>query len=498
MSLESSFNQVSPTRRIPLFIAEFQKSGRNASRSYVNPTIILAQKTPAASAVASTRYRITSSETAADLFGVGSPAHLMCKAFLKNHPTGELWCAVQTDAGGAAAAAQTLTYTGPATASGTIFLYVGGVLLQVAVAVDDTAAEIATATVAAVTAKTSLPVTAAVGGGGSEHIVTFTCKVKGTVGNQVTLALNPLGQQAGQVLPTGVGATLGAALLAAGATNPPEANWVTSLADASFDTIILQFDDATAVDELKTELQLRWNANSARDGFLVTAKADSQADLITYAAARNYEHQAVFSYKEAVGWLTPSYEIAAMVGAVTARKMAIDPASPIHFQPLIGAWPNGLNFTDLERDQLANAGVATLVTRGGSVYVEFEATTRRLDEGGDEDHTYDVLQTSYTLSRVRRRLGADIETAYPEHKLVDDDTSFGEGQKIVTCRILKGFIAGRYRQYVTDGLVENYDEFVAAMIVERDPSNPNRANGYLPADLANQFRVFAGIVSFTV
>lgn len=498
MGLETSFNQISPTRRIPLFIAEFQKSGRNQSRSYVNPTIILAQKLPGGSATVSTPYRITSSAAAADLFGVGSPAHLMCKAFLRNHPTGELWCAVQTDAGGATAAAQTLTYTGPASAAGAVYLYIGGVRVQVAVADGDTAAEIATATVAAITAITSLPVTAAVGGGGSEHIVTMTDKVKGTVGNQVPLALNPLGQQGGQVLPTGVVATLGAALLAGGATDPAEANWVTSLANASYDTIILQFDDATAVDEIKTELQARWNANRARDGFLVTAKADSHADLITYAEARNYENQAVFGYKEASSWLTPAYEIAAMVGAVTARKMAIDPASPIHFQPLIGAWPNGLNFTDAERDQLANAGVATLVARGGSVYIEFEATTRRLDEGGDEDHTYDVLQTPYTLSRVRRRLGGDIESAYPEHKLVDDDTSFGEGQKIVTCRIIKGFIAGRYRQYVTDGLVENYDDFVANMIVERDPSNANRVNGYLPADLANQFRVFAGIVSFTV
>lgn len=497
MPLESSFNQISPSRRIPLFIAEFQKSGKNQSRSYVNPTIILAQKLASASATVSTPYRITSSAQAADLFGVGSPAHLMCKAFLRNAPNSELFCAVQTDAPGTNAS-QTLTFTGPATEAGTLYLYIGGVLVQVAIADDDTAIEIAAAVVAAVTAKESLPVTAAAGANPNEHVVTFTCKVDGTVGNQITLALNPLGQQGGQVLPAGVGATLGGALLVSGATDPDPDNWVTSLADASYDTIILQFDDATAVDTLKTELQLRWNANSARDGFLITAKGDSHADLITYAEARNYENQAVFGYKEGASWLTPSYEIAAMVGAVAARKMAIDPASPIHFQPLIGAWAGGTNFTDAERDLLANAGVATLVARGGSVYIEFEATTRRLDEGGDEDHTYDVLQTPYTLSRLRRRLGGDIEAAYPEHKLVDDDTSFGEGQKIVTSRIVKGFIAGRYRQYVTDGLAENYDEFVAAMIVERDPTNPNRLNGYLPADLANQFRVFAGIISFTV
>ena len=46
--------------------------------------------------------------------------------------------------------------------------------------------------------------------------------------------------------------------------------------------------------------------------------------------------------------------------------------------------------------------------------------------------------------------------------------------------------------------MEEFEAFVEGLIIERDETNANRVNGYLPADLANQFRVFAGIIGFTV
>lgn len=497
MTLASAFSQIPSTRRIPLFAAEFQATKKGTQPSFVNPSIILAQKLPAASAVASTRYLVSSVGQAASLFGRGSPAHLMARAFFRNNPAGVLYIAAQTDNSGTAAS-QTLTYTGPATDNGTIYLYVGGVLVEVGVADEDTAAEIATATVDAITAMEDLPVTAAVGGGGSEHIVTFTCKVEGTVGNLVTLALNPLGQAGGQELPAGVGATLGAATLAGGATDPTVANWTASLGDEPFDHIALQFDAAAAVAELKATLASRWDATYALDGQLYIAKGDSQADLLTYAGVVNAETVSVASYKEGVGWLTPSYEVAAAYMGLASRRLANDPAAPIHLQPLVGVWAYGTNFTDTERDALANGGCATLVARGGSVFVEFEATTRRQDAFGEDDTTYEVIQTPATLSRLRRRFGFDIQGAFAEHKLVNDGTSFGEGQKIVTPSILKGFIISRYRQYVADGVVEDVEGFAEQLIVERNASNPNRVDGYLPPNLANQFRVFAGIIGFSV
>lgn len=499
MTLASSFTQISADRRIPIFAAEFRASGRGSQPSFTQPPIVLAQKLPAASAVVGTRYRIFSASQAASLFGRGSPAHLMCRAFLRNHPAAELRCAVQTDAGGGTAASTTLTFTGPATAAGTIYLRIGGVLLEIGITSGLTAAQVATAVVDAVTADEDLPVTAAVGGGGSEHIVTLTCKVKGTVGNAVTVSLNALGDEGTEALPEGVGCTVGAATLTGGATDPTASAWVTALGDEGFDVIAFQLADATAVDLLADELESRWNANVALDGVLFVAKADSAADLITYAEARNSEYVTVASYPEAAGWLTPAFEVAAAYAGVAARRLVIDPAGPIHLEPLVGVWARGTNFPDMpDRNALANAGAATVVARGGAVYLEFEATTRRKDAFDATDLTYEVIQTPFTLSRVRRQLGYELQRAYSSHKLVDDGTAFGEGQQIVTPAILRGFIASQYRALITAGLVEGFEAFVDGLIIERDSANPNRVNGYLPPDLANQFRVFAAIIGFSV
>ena len=492
MSLRSSFTQIPGNWRLPLFMAEIRPVKKASAGSYLAPAMILAQKLPAAPAEVSTPYLVTSKGQAAALFGRGSPAHLMCVAFFAVNPTGELWVAAQTDADGATAATQTIVITGPATAAGTLYLYVGAKLVQVGVANADTATTIGDAIAAAINAVSDLPVTAA----NVDGTVTLTCKVKGTVGNLVTLAHNATGLAAGEETPAGVTVTLGADTLAGGATDPAVANWTASLGEEPWDHLALQFSDASAVAELQATLQARWDASSALDGQLYVAKADSVADHIAWAAAVNSSVVSVASYPENAGWLTPAYELAAVYMGLAALRLGIDPAAPIHLRALPGVWARGTNFTPSERNTLANAGCATFFARGGAVYTEFEATTRRTDAFGDEDLSYEVIQTPATLSRVRRRFGADIQAAYPEHKLVDDGTSFGEGAKVVTPSIIKGFAISRYRAYERDGLVEKADVFAANLVVERDSENANRVNGYLPPDVANQFRLFAGILGF--
>jgi phage tail sheath gpL-like len=46
------------------------------------------------------------------------------------------------------------------------------------------------------------------------------------------------------------------------------------------------------------------------------------------------------------------------------------------------------------------------------------------------------------------------------------------------------------------GLVENFDQFKADLIVERSPTDANGVDVLLPPDLINQFRVFAAKLEF--
>lgn len=481
------FSQISPTRRIPLFIAEFSAGGTPGAADFVAPSIVLAQKLAAAPAVVGTRYLIGNEGQAAALFGAGSPAHLMCRAFLANHPTAMLYCAAQTDAGAAVAAAGTVTFAGTSTAAGTVSLYVGGVLVSVGIAAGTAAAAVATAVAAEVSAVSALPVTA----GAATSVVTLTAKAKGTVGNQITMAVNPLGQAGGQQLPTGITATLSAAALTAGATDPLASLWGASLGTDAYDDIAFQTDDSTAVTALLSTVVARWNANSAKDGRIYIAKADSVADFLTYYAGFNDERLSVMSYPETAGWLTPAYEVAAAYAGVAARELANDPAAPIQYSPLVGVWANGANFSDAERDQLAAGGGATAVARNGLVTIEFEGTTRRKDASGVSDNSAEDIQVPAIRSRIRRRLTQATAAAYPRHKLADSDTPIASGQRIVTPAIYAAFLVSQAESMVRDGLIEDLETFKANLVVERDPANPNRINSYITPNAINRARVFA-------
>jgi phage tail sheath gpL-like len=81
--------------------------------------------------------------------------HRMALAYFANNRFTETWIGVLADNGAGVAATGTITITGPATASGTISLYLGGVLVSTAVANGDVQNTIAT-NLAAPSTRTSI------------------------------------------------------------------------------------------------------------------------------------------------------------------------------------------------------------------------------------------------------------------------------------------------------------------------------------------------------
>jgi len=61
-------------------------------------------------------------------------------------------------------------------------------------------------------------------------------------------------------------------------------------------------------------------------------------------------------------------------------------------------------------------------------------------------------------------------------------------------------VAGETIALFTDlrdaGLIENLDEFIENLIVERNTTDQNRVDALIPPDLINQFRVLAGLIQF--
>ena len=127
--------------------------------------LYIGNKLAAGLSPANTLQRINNPAEGAILFGRGSVLHEMLRGAREVNKESDMWAIALDDLAGGTQATKTLTLTGPATASGTMYLRVNGELVPVGVTVNDTATQVATATVAAVNAYLDAPVTAAAAAG---------------------------------------------------------------------------------------------------------------------------------------------------------------------------------------------------------------------------------------------------------------------------------------------------------------------------------------------
>lgn len=146
-----------------------------------------------------TPIQVLNASDAGNRFGFGFMLHRLVKKVFDGSDGVECWCVPQSEVAGDQAAG-TLTVAGTATAPGTVHLYIAGDYVPVTVSTGDTASTVATAIVAAITADTDLPVTAAVDGVTPEE-VDVTAKTTGTYGNEIIMRLNVFDDQE---LPAGI------------------------------------------------------------------------------------------------------------------------------------------------------------------------------------------------------------------------------------------------------------------------------------------------------
>ena len=487
-----SFNTIPANVRVPLFYAEVDNS-QAGYFSQALRTLIIGQKLAAGVAAADTPILVSRTDEAKTQFGIGSMLARMHDVYRANDSFGEVWCLPLADNGAGVAASGTLTVTGPATAAGTVNLYVGSQRVQVAVAAADAATAIAAAINAAINADTTLPVTSTVLTG----VVTVTAKHKGTLGNAIKLQLNYRGYAGGESTPAGVAVAVVA--MSGGTADPTLTTALAAMGDEEYDFIVMPYTDSTSLDALKTVMNDstgRWAYNRQLYGHVYAAKADSFANLVTLGGARNDQHASIAGYETGVP-NTP-WEYAAAYGARNAVFLAADPARPTQTGELVGILPApaGSRFIMTERQTLLNSGIATSYVGGGAVRIERAITSYQKNTWNQADPSYLDSETLHTLAYVLRRLRYNVTQKYPRHKLANDGTRFGAGQAIVTPSVVRGEILSEYAAMEEMGIVENAKEFAKHLIVERDANDPNRLNVLYPPDLVNQLRVFAVLAQF--
>jgi phage tail sheath gpL-like len=483
-----SFDSVPSALRVPFVAAEF-----NNSRAQQGPALLpyrallVGQKTSAGTAAANSLHRVTRASQVLTLAGRGSMLHRMALAYFSTNRATETWIAVLEDNIAGAAATGTITTTGPSTAAGTISLYVGGTLVSVAVANGKSANEVAGLIKDAITADTDLPVTASV----ADNVVTVTFRHKGLAGNELNVRAN---YQDGEALPAGV--TLTIVQLANGTTSPALSTLISNLGDNWYHVWAHPYTDSDSLTAIEAELASRFDAMRMIDGVAFTAKEASHSNLSTLGGTRNSPHSCIVACN---GSPTPPFEIAAAVLAEAAKAGAADPARPFQTIPLTWVKPpaEADRFTIEERNLLLFDAISTLkVGSGEQVQLERLITTYQTNAAGATDTAYLDVTTMLTLMYLRFSFRAQMLSKYPRHKLASDGARFGAGQAVITPKIGKAEAVLWFRQMEEMGLVENFGQFKADLVVERNATDPNRLDFLLPPDLINQLIVSAASIQF--
>jgi phage tail sheath gpL-like len=486
-----SFNSIPNNILVPLVAMEFDNTRANQGPALLAyRALLVAQKIAAGSAAANSLVRVTSEAQAIAYCGRGSQGHRMAKAFLRLNKQTELWILVLEDNGAGVAATKTITVTGPATAAGTIYLYVGEDLVQVAVAAGDTANNIAAAINAAINAAGDLPLTSAV----ATNVVTTTARNKGVAGQDQPLRVN---YQDGEALPAGVGIAI--ANVTAGITNPVLTSGIAALGDTWFHVVAHPYYDATSLAALEAEALRRVGPMVSIDMSLITSSPGTVSGLGTLGDSRNSQHSCIVA-APGENPMVPPCEFAAACAAIVAAAGSADPGRPFQTLALTGfkAPKEADLFTQLERNQLLGDGISTTsVAAGGVMQLERMVTTYQTNAVGAPDTSYRDLTSILTLMYFRYSLRLRFQQKFSRHKLANDGVRPSAGQAVVTPKIAKAECIAWFKEMSEElFLGEGLAQFKRDLQVVRNATDPNRLDMLVPPDLINQLIVTAAKIQF--
>lgn len=447
------------------------------------------------------------------LFGAGSIAAAMVEEYLAADPNGALYVLPLADAGGSVAASGSLTFTGTATTTGVLDLYIANQNVPVAVPAAMTAAQLATASAAAINAWMStngvkLPVTAAVDGE-TPSKVNLTANNKGTPGNSIDIRLNYYGPTDNELTPAGISVAIVA--MTNGATDPDLTGLDAILGDENYDFIAVPWSSVAALNALQTLMSDdtgRWSFNRQDFGGVWAAKMDADATgatNIAFGQTRNDRHMTVISYEPSP---PPPWLVAAGFMGAAAQSLRADPARPVQTLgiPALLAPPKTARYGWATKNTLLASGMALMqYNADGTCAILRAVTTYQKNAQGIPDASFRDAETCYSLMAFVRGQKQALATAFPRAKLADDGTNFGAGttftnglpdQPITTPNGIKAVCIATYASQETAGLVEDPATFSKGLIVKRNANDASRVDLLLDPIMVSGLRVLAAAVRF--
>jgi len=476
------------TLRVPFMYIEFDPSNASQGTAVLKYKALLIGQRLATGTVSTTRIdRLLNKDEAVKFYGIGSMLARMADKWFSSNTSTEVYSVSLPDADESVAATGTFTFTGPASAAGTICVYINGKKIVTAVASADAANAIATAVAAAINAATYLPVTA----GANNGVVTVTARNKGTIGNTIDLRLN---YNVGETLPAGVGCTISA--MANGATDPALADVIALLGDEWYQVIGCPYTDATNMVAIENELASRYAYNRMIDGLYITAKKGSLGTLSSFGNGRNSPHVTCMNAQNVPA---DTAEIASSYSSVLAYEGENDPNKNLWTVELKNILPPSASerFTSDENNTLLFDGISTFYVDSSSrVRIQRSITMYQKNDAGADDDAYLDTTTMLLDMFLRYDFRSTIIRKYARARLANDGTNIRAGIQVITPKIGLSEAISKFGEWEELGYVEDSDQFKRDLVCQRDPNDPNRLNWLLPPNLVNQFYIGAATIQF--
>jgi phage tail sheath gpL-like len=286
-----------------------------------------------------------------------------------------------------------------------------------------------------------------------------------------------------------------------GAGVPDLSNIFAAMNDDPFEIIISAFGDATNLDRASSflgEVSGRWSYIQQLYGHFFYPKTDTSTNLINFALARDTWHLTMIPRFTSGGFAEPDY---IWVSAMIAR---------------IAAWLGGGSNGDVSRNQsgliveglsaprdrqywmdyatrdafLKNGASTWQASRSGDVTID-KIITQQQKTNGAPDTTFRDIQTVFQLTYALKKFRADLAFEHSNKAIADSNP-----QNLAALTTVKDIKATLYHSYKQmSGVLENSEQALLRMVVERDADNPNRVNMRLPLDVVNPLDILAGIAT---
>lgn len=426
-----------------------------------------------------TLYPIVQASDAENGGGPGSPIHRGARMFLRANKDCKLWGlpVAETTGGSPVAATRTTTYANAATAQGTAVETICGEDCSFTFKAGDTAISIATGMVAAINAKTWLPVTAASGG---TAVVTQTAKLKGISQGTATLGVI----RARSAITAGVGTTatasgafLGTGVTGAEGSTTEAANLATALANIAVTRkyyVVTHANDATSLANLKSHIALKSAPRTGLRSVGFGAYAGTKANAVTLSNSLNYERIAI---AHQVNSEHDSAELAAQVAAIRQKREQVD--SAFNFNTYNGedwfilpAFSNADWPSPDDQNDLINGGLTCIASNDFGSYLVMSCNTRSKNAAG-----------TVTDFRATRTPVVSVADDFTDETLVDwalnysnkkfrDDQRLADGtvnpnqkrtRNVVVPSQISAGLARRVDEFFDDGKLQNPDDAKASI-----------------------------------